>query len=84
MVLKCVICFVIGGMVGLIVTSLTTIASMTSYKEEERERFERAFENQRDILNNNIEKFREQKVESVVLEDLFEGTIFEIKKEVKQ
>ncbi len=84
MVLKCVICFVIGGMVALIATSLTMIASMTSYKKEERFRFERAFENQRDILNNNLKKLREQKVESVDLEDLFEGTIFEIKKDVKQ
>lgn len=79
MILKCIICFVVGALFGLIITSLTTISSITSYKEEERERFEKAFATQRDIMNANLAKLREQQVEEVELEDLFKGTVFNIR-----
>lgn len=79
MILKCIICFAVGALFGLIITSLTTISSMASYKEEERERFEKAFATQRDIMNTNLAKLREQQVEEVELEDLFEGTVFDVR-----
>lgn len=79
MILKCIICFVVGALFGLIITSLTTISSITSYKEEERERFEKAFVTQRDIMNANLAKLREQQVEEVELEDLFKGTVFDVR-----